>query len=492
MSERPAGVHQLEPFFASPAAASMRRRLLLVTHHFPPGTAVGALRWEKLAALATAAGWAVDVVTAHPSCVERPDPARLQALPPGIRLYGVCDRVLLRQRALRAGVRTIRRWQASLRAARRPAAAGSAVGAGAAGGAAGGAPPTPVDEALHRDEILRGGGGRRALLRRYFAWTYFREQALWARDVAAVGTALARAGRYDAVATSGPPHMAHEAGRRIADAAGLPLVVDLRDPWSLVERVPEWVASPLWFTLSARYERRVVAASRLVLLNTEPSRRAMAALYPEAAARMLTVMNGADDEPLPPPRRGHRFVVGFAGSIYLDRDPRLLFRAAARLVAELSLQPADFGIDLIGNVESYGGVPVSEMARQEGVGDYVTTGPARPRAQALDFLAGAAMLVSLPQDSDMAIPAKVFEYTQFEAWLLVFARRDSATELLLRGSDADVVDPQDVAGTTAVLRRRYEAYRRGERPCAVGRDGRFLRRTQAAALFEALDGVVKD
>ncbi|HEU4564082.1 MAG TPA: hypothetical protein VFS05_05525, partial [Gemmatimonadaceae bacterium] len=250
------------------------------------------------------------------------------------------------------------------------------------------------------------------------------------------------------------------------------------------------IASPLWLALSARDERRTIADAAIVACNTEPARRALAALHPGARARILTVMNGYDEEVLPAARHGARFTIAYAGSIYIDRDPRLLFRAAARVIAELGLAPEQFGFDFIGNVEEYEGTPTSQIAREEGIAPYVRVGPTRPRAAMLDFLAGATMLVSLPQDSDLAIPSKIFEYMQFDAWLLALADRDSATELLLRDTDADVAAPRDVDAIAAALRRRYLEHARGERPRRLSRDDRFSRRAQARILFDALEDAV--
>ena len=97
------------------------------------------------------------------------------------------------------------------------------------------------------------------------------------------------------------------------------------------------------------------------------------------------------------------------------------------------------------------------------------------------------MLLSLPQDSDMAIPSKIFEYMQYDAWILALAERDSATERLLRGSNADVVASQDLEGLTTVLRKRYLQYACGERPTRLATDPRYSRREQARRLFDAIE-----
>jgi hypothetical protein len=202
-------------------------------------------------------------------------------------------------------------------------------------------------------------------------------------------------------------------------------------------------------------------------------------------------MNGADEGPTPASRHGTRFVLAYAGDIYLDRDPRILFRAAARLVRELQLTPADFGIALIGGVNRYGQIPVTQMADEEGLSGFVSVGPPRPHREAMEFLAEAMMLVSLPQDSDLAIPAKIFEYMRFDAWILALATAESATGLLLRESGADVVAPDDVERLTHVIRERYLQYRSGIRPARIATDGRYSRRGQAEVLLNAISNCVK-
>jgi hypothetical protein len=164
----------------------------------------------------------------------------------------------------------------------------------------------------------------------------------------------------------------------------------------------------------------------------------------------------------------------------------MLFRAAARLIRELALTPTDFSIVLIGYVDRYDAIPVSQIASEEGLEGFVTIEPPRPHQATLEFLAEATMLVSLPQDADLAIPAKIFEYLRFDAWVLVLATRESATGMLLEDSGADVVEPNDLEGIVAVLRERFRQYRGGIRPTRIARDGRFSRRAQADILLKAI------
>ena len=399
---------RLTPFHQSPAPApAPARRLLVLTYNFPPSRRLAACGGRSWSALPPSAGWGADVICLAPGDVEDADqaePARPAAARPPVRSPGP-----------RAAAQAHRLPKLAGRAPLRSPAARDRVERSAAAG-------TRVASVARSLEAAPWRFGRRDLARAYFAYNEFASMERWAADAAALARSIVGP-EHRVVVSSGPPHLAHVGAAAVARHAALPHVVDLRDPWSQVERISDDFASPLYFRLAAKHERAVLPGASLVATNTAAAHASLGALYPSLADRIVTVMNGSDDDPLPPPRRDRTFVLAYAGTIYLDRDPRPLFRAAAQVVRELALAPDDFSIRFIGDVGNFSGVPIGEMAREAGIADFVQHGPPRPRHEAMRFLADAAMLVSLPQDSDMAIPAKLFEYVRFNAWLLVSCPR---------------------------------------------------------------------
>src|SRR4029453_11583328 len=79
---------QPHSFYETGRSADELGRLFLFSYHFPPDTAAGALRWQKLANHAAKRGWGLDVLTRDPAELERADPSRLRELPPGVRVFG--------------------------------------------------------------------------------------------------------------------------------------------------------------------------------------------------------------------------------------------------------------------------------------------------------------------------------------------------------------------------------------------------------------------
>ena len=454
------------PFFQTPPNPSATRRMLLVFFYFVPSGEVGALRWLSLARFGAARGWALDVVMLHPKYMDMVDLQRLDQLANGTRMFGFSGREPAWYRALASGWRVLARQNTGQRVA--------GIEAHSEGGAtAARASPVP---------------GWRLRLRTRLQ--FLLDDALTQRAVA-LGSALAQANRYDVVVSSGPPHSCHMAAREVARSAGLPFVMDMRDPWSDDSAMPEKASSAVWKRTTRVRERAAVDAARLVVVTSTAHEALQIRKYPSLRGRVATVMNGADSDPLPASRTGRRFVIAFAGMIYLGRNPRVLFRAAARVAREAGATPEEFGVEFMGD-DACEGIPLPVMADQEGLGDFFRSYAFRPRLEALEFLSGASVLVSLPLRTAMTLPAKLFEYVRFDAWLLVLADEGSAAAELLVDTDADVVAPHDEDAIARVLRRRFEEFRAGRRAVALNHDGRFDRSVQSGRMFDFLDTIAAE
>lgn len=473
----------MKPFYEHEDAGSQGdRRLLVISYFFPPDAAVGARRWEKLCHYAAERGWGVDVITRSAREL-LPTHPRLRELPSGVRVYSIPAAEPALAKALRKAEDRVSKLVRERKVSR-------SVASGPPGTAPGMAPGNSqaLPSSIARSDVRWALGTPRGLLRLYWTCLDYAGGAAWSAAAAAAAGEILKHGVHRAVVATSPPYMVQEGARQIGSRWGIPFVLDMRDPWSHVERLIEPAATPLWLHLAARYEKRVVAEAGLIIANTELARRQLVATYPNRANDIITVTNGADEEALPPQRVGGRFVIAHAGTVYLDRDPRALFIAAARVIRELGLTPDEFGLSFIGELEAVGGFPIHEVARQEGISEYVETGPPLPHAGALAFMAQATILVTMSGTNMAAVPAKTFECTRFPAWVLALSALGSATELLLEGTEADVVAPSDADGIAAVIRARYLEHRGGAIPAPIGESQpRFSRRFQADVLFDALD-----
>lgn len=454
---RPTG--QPHPYFDVGGRAAPNR-ILLISYHAPPSNEVGALRWAGMAGTLAERGWGLDILALDPAALRTRNDSLLAALPPGTRLYGIPDDQPIFDRAV-DGILSIRRWlRRGLQSPAPPPPSGA----------------VPAESTGERPMTLRDA------INAFHAWREYARGRRWARRAAKLGRRIYEPGVHRWVASTAPPQMSHEGGRLLSLWTGLPFLADFRDPW----RFSEWVSlGAAWLRLAAHYEPRAVQQSTLTVVNVEPVRGVMQQAYP--AARIVTITNGVDGDTVPAPPLRRRFVIGYPGGIYLGRDPGPVFEAVGRMVRELRLAPEDLGLEFMGYFEPHIRARLEQLAAANGIEQYVTVHTGQPRPKALEFMAGCAVLVALQQGSDLAVPAKLFEYMRFPAWLLVIAGKHSATSQLLRGTSADVYEPGDGEGIRAALTARYRALQDGGRPAPLGTLERFTRRYQANLLLDAMD-----
>lgn len=466
-----------EPFHAGSGVAATSRRLILVSWEFPPRDTAGSLRWEKFSHFLHHAGYGLDVITAPPLRLDAATRSRLAGLPSSIRLFAVPERP-----------GTLTRMEDRLSSLLRRHRSGSS------GSVASPSPqrerpvPTGRPDSVPAEDIRWIPRGLRDLMRMYWVAADFQQSTGWGRDAGALARDILT-DQTVAIITSGPPHGAHFAGLHVGRATGLPHILDYRDPWSLRRRMNEVSATPLAFLLARRAERRLLRHAALVTTTTDAIRSGMERLHKQPRPPMLTVLNGYDDEPVPD-AVPDVFRVMYAGAIYLDRDPRVLFAGAALAIRETGATPEQFRIQLIGNVETFNGLPVRDLAAAAGIDAHLDLRGRVPRAELLCELARASVLVSLPQDSPWAIPSKIFEHMAYPASMLVYATAGTPTADLLVGTEIDVLEPSDVLGTSKALVRHYREFRAGRRPRPYAAGPGFSREHQAARLIERLGKLV--
>jgi hypothetical protein len=453
--------------------SSNQRRLLLLSFHFPPAGTAGALRWQKLAEPLAANGWLLDVITNDAGVVPPSGQRALNDLPKGTRVFAVHEGQALARKYSRfasASLKALRPWHSRRDSLPSSGAAGDSVRTGS----------------LHYTDI-RWLPLPNSIRRAYGAAFRLNLERSWARaaEFCGYGLLTGNGPEHAAIISCGPPHLAHLAALRLHRRSGIPFIIDMRDPWRFVERLPEAIASPVWLKLSRFLEERCIREASLVIANTEPAAELLERTYP-GFGPFVSIRNGSDTIRSAVGPSDGPFEVAFAGSIYLDRDPRPLFDAASRLVAEHDLDPTEFRLVLVGHVSEFNGLSVQSLAESAGLADHVELLPPVPREELEGILGSASVLVSLPQDSHLAIPSKIYEYAEYPSWLLAISDVDSATGRLLANTDADLVPPGSAEAIFESLDARYRQHLRGDRPRPLAEDHRFQRSAQAKRLIDLL------
>lgn len=383
-------------------------RLLIIAYHFPPDGAVGALRPYHLARLLPEHGIEAWVLTVHPNYAERLDPSmqigeelaqkviRTHVLPSKRDRYLALKQFFVQRQA------------------------------------------TGMNDLLRGDVV--GGTAVQAeakpLWRRWIAaWLSFPDwYAGWRKPAIRSARELMRNYPFDAVLSTSPPRIVHLIARDIAREFRLAWVMDMRDPWTVVEWQGESVR--LW-PFKGWYERLLrscLQQASCVTLNTGALHRYMAECYPIYRHKMSTLPNGIDERwvSLSENDASHsaHLLIGHFGSLHGRRNIHVFLRGLSRWLerhpeARLRLRVGLWGaIERGETLEQIGTLNLQDVVQSRGV---------IPRSEAIAHMQQCYLLVLVATEQPLQVPAKVYEYLAAGRRILALTERGGATAELLGG-----------------------------------------------------------
>jgi glycosyltransferase involved in cell wall biosynthesis len=442
--------------------------VLMMAYYFPPDPTVGALRTRRFARHLPEFGWRATVVTKET---------------PGLR-----------------GVKSSSNgdWApAVLQASTLPGFRSAVLAAAAPVRLLRGKPAVGQADALPGEYVPPNPDSLSGMRRSAYALMWLPDDKHgWILPAVAAALRGVRRCRADVILSSGPPWSSHLAALIVAKLTRLPLVTDYRDPWigSLVK--PPAVTTSWSDHVERAMERTVVRTSALTVCTTEGLRREMLKRYPGLDHdKVVAIPNGYDHDDLAglPTCQPHFSDVerpvelAFVGSLYAQRDPTPLLRAAAEL-RRAGAPP--FRFVFMGECRSIGGVSLPQLAQQLGLGDAVCFTGQLPRHDCLARLAQADVGLAFSTGEAWQVPAKVFEYMALRKPILALADRGSAMWELIASTQAGVaVEASDSRGLTDAL---MAAITRQLTPCdqsvLAQYDGRALTGRLADSLNAAVAG----
>jgi glycosyltransferase involved in cell wall biosynthesis len=236
---------------------------------------------------------------------------------------------------------------------------------------------------------------------------------------------LCREQRIDAVYVTATPFSAMLAGVWAKQKTGLPLVLDLRDPW---------VIDPLYFhkklallqALERRIEHQCFTAADRVLLNTQRAASAYRQRYPTLQDKIFHLHNGFDTQlflPSLPAALQANTIVHF-GNFYRHRTMGTLLHAVQKLSGGSS---PSVRLVVYGNFREEDRALAASLGILERLEERKTV----PYAQAMQELSKAGVLLLIQsEDTDLQIPAKLFDYLCAKRPILALANNPEISTIL--------------------------------------------------------------
>lgn len=266
----------------------------------------------------------------------------------------------------------------------------------------------------------------------------------------------------DAIYVSCPPFSAALAALQLKKRAGLPLIVDLRDAWTL-NTYSSHYACGLLRRYDKKLERMVLESANTIITATDGIRQDYIREYPGLVDKTFTIFNGFDFSTVPTNQKPfEKFTITYTGFFYGSRRPDLLF-AALRQIAMRCLIPRD----RIQFVWAGPEAPwIRRLAREYEIEEYVQYLGMIPKADADELLSRSHLLYFVVGPAGHSGPnstltGKIFSYIASNRPILAQIPEGAAKELVMRYSDNSYVIPMD--GESDMITAIVDAYSRWQR-----------------------------
>jgi glycosyltransferase involved in cell wall biosynthesis len=293
----------------------------------------------------------------------------------------------------------------------------------------------------------------------------------------------------DVVYASLNPYQTADAAGRVADLLGLPLVVDLEDPWAL----DEMMVYPTRF--HRRWElhrmRRALARADVVIMNTPEAARRVRARMPELRHKLVVAIpNGFDSRDFAGtvvPRADDAFRIVHTGTLHTDLGRRHRSLSGARAILGGAVRGVDLlprshvflleaidrvaarRPDLARRIELHLVGAQTEEDRDATRGSSVVRAYGFvPHRMAIESIRTAELLF-LPMhavDSGRVaiVPCKTYEYLASGRPILAAVPEGDAKDLLLAAGNATITAPADVEAMARALEEAVAGWERGAAP----------------------------
>ncbi|GIJ92960.1 glycosyl transferase family 1 [Capnocytophaga stomatis] len=209
------------------------------------------------------------------------------------------------------------------------------------------------------------------------------------------------------VITTSPPHSVHLIGYYLKKKfPQLKWISDFRDPWTTIGyykdlRLTKWAHKKHKFL-----EKEVLQSSDLVIVTSFKTKEEFSQITKKP---IKVITNGYDIITQPKAKVSDKFLISHIGSLLSDRNPKVLWKVLADLVAENKEFAENFELCFAGKISS----DVEEEIDSLGLSKYTTNMGYISHNEAIELQQKSQVLLLIEinsKETECIIPGKLFEY----------------------------------------------------------------------------------
>lgn len=311
------------------------------------------------------------------------------------------------------------------------------------------------------EEVMNKASLRSSAKLNFLKWFFIPDSKNgWLPFALLKGMKILKDENIDLIFSSSPPVSAHLAAYWLSKISGKPLVIDLRDPWELVEQE---YSSLLHKQFNQNLQRKIFGKAKYIITVNHQIGEKISENCSEARVDIIT--NGFDPEDFLNMKvdRNDKFEIVYAGTFNRLNDPRPFLGAYAETIKENREFSEKATFTKVGLVLDW---DWQTLLKQYGIEKHVTTlGYLSHRESVAYLLKGKILLLTTggKTGSPLLSTGKIYEYLATgKPILAIVPLSGAAAELLREYSRAIIVVPQNKHRINQALLNLFEQYKTGK------------------------------
>ncbi len=317
----------------------------------------------------------------------------------------------------------------------------------------------------------------------------------WVLPVYQKGLKLLHKNKYDLIYVSCPPFPQTIAAAKLKRVAGIPLVIDFRDAWSLDPyQEGSRFKKLVYRTLFPTMEKMVLAHTDCLIINTPSALKAYIKKYPMLSNRIQMIPNGYDEQDFigyRPVTSGNQMKILYNGRFGIGaRDPLPLLKAFRQLIDK----HLPIRLHIIGNNRPV----LSKLIKELGLNNHVLLTGQIPHKNAIEAMATCDVLLLYQQQSIAVITpiaGKTYEYLRAGKAILAILPPGDNLDIIHNYAVRQIsVTDHDVNQIVNGILALYQDWKKGTLPVYMPPADHFKkysRQNLAACLTSVFNQIVK-
>ena len=286
------------------------------------------------------------------------------------------------------------------------------------------------------------------------------DKILWLPFAIKTALKIIRDERIEVIFATGSPWTVLLIGQRLKNLSGIPLVVDLRDPWTQnINRV--W-RSQIRYEKETQVESQVLKNADHIITVSEPIREMLIEKYPFTEDKVTVIFNGYDEEDFKDVDRNYqnqKMVISNHGSYYGEKPFRNFLLALRQITLERPELEEKIEVRFIGNQRWR---TIKRTVRELRLSSVVKLTGYVEHAQNIRCLLSSDLLIIIRPQS-YAYSAKIFEYLASGKPILALAPTNGVVAELIKKANAGLaVEPDDIRAIKQGILHFYKLWEKGQ------------------------------